>query len=61
MNTARNIAFRSLLLEHGCIGESTPVFLTHMAPHWTPPYDQYAPMMAEKGFTVAYDGMVAEI
>ena len=61
MNTARNIAFRSLLLEKGCIGESTPVFLTHMAPHWTPPYDLYAPMMAEKGFTVAYDGMVAEI
>ena len=51
----------ALLLENGCIKDDTPFFLTHMAPHWTPPYDIYAPMMAEKGFIVAYDGMVAEI
>ena len=37
------------------------MFLTHMSPHWTPPHDLYAPMMAEEGFTVAYDGMIAEI
>jgi len=61
MNTKKNIEFRELLLEKGCIKDDTPFFLTHMAPHWTPPYDIYAPMMAEKGFIVAYDGMVAEI
>ena len=61
MNTEKNIAFRAQLLEKGCIKEDTPFFLTHMAPHWTPPYDIYAPMMAEKGFIVAYDGMTAEI
>lgn len=61
MNTEKNIAFRAQLLEKGCIREDTPFFLTHMAPHWTPPYDIYAPMMAEKGFIVAYDGLVAEI
>lgn len=61
MNTRKNIEFRDLLIEKGCIGADTPFFLTHMAPHWTPPYDIYAPMMAEKGITGAYDGMVAEI
>lgn len=61
MNTRKNIEFRQMLIEKGCIKEDTPFFLTHMAPHWTPPYDIYAPMMAEKGITVAYDGMVAEI
>lgn len=61
MNTEKNIAFRELLLEKGCIESGTPFFLTHMAPHWTPPHDVYAPMMAEKGFIVAYDGLVAEI
>ncbi len=61
MNTQRNIEFREMLLEKGCINQDTPFYLTHMAPHWTPPHDIYAPMMAEKGFTVAYDGMVAEI
>ena len=61
MNRKKNVAFRKALLEHGCISEDTPVFLTHMSPHWTPPHDLYAPMMAEEGFTVAYDGMTAEI
>lgn len=61
MNTQRNIAFRKLLMENGCIEESTPVFITHMAPHWTPPHDVYAPMMAEQGFIVAYDGLSYEI
>ena len=61
MTKARNIAFRKMLIERGCIREGTPFFLTHLCPHWTPPYDLYAPMMAEEGFTVAYDGMIAEI
>ena len=61
MNRDKNRAFRRLLLQKGCIAEETPFFLTHLAPHWTPPYDEYAPMMAKEGFTVAYDGMTAEI
>ena len=61
MNRGKNRAFRNRLLENGCIRADTPFFLTHLAPHWTPPYDEYAPMMAGEGFTVAYDGMTAEI
>ncbi len=61
MNSTGCIRFRRMLIEKGCISEGTPFFLTHLCPHWTPPYDLYAPEMAEKGFTVAYDGMIAEI
>lgn len=34
---------------------------THIAPHFTPVHDEIAPLMADKGVTVAYDGMVVEI
>ena len=61
MNRDRNISFRNLLLEKGCIGPKTPFILTHLAPHWTPPYDIYAPMMEKEGFIVAYDGMQYDI
>ena len=61
MSLNRNIEFRDLLLEKGCIAKDTPVFFTHMSPHWAPPHDIYAPMMLEKGFIVAYDGMTYEI
>lgn len=61
MDAKKNIAFRDLLLEKGCITKDTTFVLTHLCPHWTPPYDVYAPMMAEKGFIVAYDGMTVQI
>ncbi|MBQ9910212.1 MAG: hypothetical protein IJM50_01805 [Lachnospiraceae bacterium] len=57
----KNRAFRQHLIEKGCIGTGTPFYLTHLCPHWTPPYDIYAPMMEKEGFTVAYDGMQIEI
>jgi len=34
---------------------------THIAPHFTPVHDEIAPLMADKGVTVAYDGMVVDI
>ena len=34
---------------------------THIAPHFTPVHDEIAPVMAEKGITVAYDGMTVEL
>lgn len=61
MNRQKNIQFRNLLLEKGCITPETPFILTHLCPHWTPPYDVYAPMMEKEGFIVAYDGMTYEI
>lgn len=35
--------------------------LSHMAPHWTPPYDVYVERVAPYGIRVAYDGMTLEI
>lgn len=61
MNHDKNVAFRDMMLEKGCIAKDTPFILTHLCPHWTPPYDLYAPMMAKEGFIVAYDGMIYEI
>lgn len=37
------------------------MILSHMAPHWTPPYDLYAEEMSAYGIVVAYDGMNVEI
>jgi len=34
---------------------------THIAPHFTPVHDEVAPMMADKGVTVAYDGMTIDL
>ena len=61
MNLWKNIAFRDDMKAQGCISDETPFYLTHMAPHWTPPYDLYKDIAGEKGFIVAYDGMQVEI
>jgi phosphoribosyl 1,2-cyclic phosphate phosphodiesterase len=34
---------------------------THICPHFSPVYDEYAPILAEKGITLAYDGMTVEL
>ena len=61
MTIYKNRVFRQHLIDAGCIAEETPFYLTHLCPHWTPPYDVYAPMMEKEGFIVAYDGMQVEI
>ena len=35
-------------------------YITHVSPHWSPPHDEYSPILAEKGLTLAYDGFVLE-
>jgi phosphoribosyl 1,2-cyclic phosphate phosphodiesterase len=35
-------------------------YVTHVAPHWCPPHDEYSPVLAEKGLSLAYDGLVLE-
>lgn len=34
---------------------------THICPHFSPVYDEYAPILAEKGITLAYDGMKVDL
>ena len=33
-------------------------YITHMAPHWCPPHDEYSPVAEAKGMKLAYDGLV---
>ena len=35
-------------------------YVTHVAPHWCPPHDEYAPMLEKYGLTLAYDGLVLD-
>jgi hypothetical protein len=35
-------------------------YITHVAPHWCPPHDEYSPIVEEKGLKLAYDGLVLE-
>lgn len=60
MSLERNIAWRTFFLNAGCITEATPFVLTHLSPHWTPPYDQYVDIAGQAGLTVAYDGFAIE-
>ena len=34
---------------------------THIAPHFTPVHDEIAPVMQQKGISIAYDGMTVEL
>ena len=57
----KNIQMRDLLTKHGCwAGEST-MYLTHICPHWAPPHDEYAAVVAEEGMVLGYDGQSIEI
>jgi len=35
-------------------------YLTHIAPHWTPPHDEYVKIVENHGLKLAYDGLVLE-
>lgn len=57
----KNILWRNFFLTNRCIEEGTPFVITHMSPHWTPPYDQYVPIAQKEGMIVAYDGYEIEV
>lgn len=57
MNAKKNREILKRFTQEGWLKDEAKVFLTHLSPHWTPPHDRYAPMMAQEGFIVAYDGM----
>lgn len=47
--------------ERGLLREGAPFCVSHLAPHWTPVHDEIAPVMAEKGIAIAYDGMAVNL
>jgi len=51
----------ALFQEHGLLKEGARFCISHISPHWNPIHDDLAPMMAEKGITVPYDGLTIEV
>lgn len=52
---------RRLFVQDGLLKPGAPFCASHICPHFTPVHDEVAPMMAEKGITVAYDGLSVEV
>ena len=57
----KNIRMRDLLTAHGCWKNGVNMYLTHICPHWAPPHEEYAAIVAEEGMELGYDGQVIEI
>jgi len=59
IETAKRL--RSKLVDLGVITPQTPFVLTHISPHWFPPYHEIAEELERQGLILAYDGMVIEV
>ncbi len=57
MNFRKLLMARRLFEERSLLKPGAKFCATHIAPHWTPVHDEIAPAMAEKGITIAYDGL----
>jgi len=47
--------------EDGLLKEGALFCASHICPHFSPVHDEYAPILAEQGITLAYDGMRVEL
>ena len=56
MNLEKNREMLARLTEAGVWKNGVNLHLTHICPHWAPPHDVYAPMLAQEGIMLAYDG-----
>jgi phosphoribosyl 1,2-cyclic phosphate phosphodiesterase len=61
MNFRKLLLAHQLFVEHNLLKPGAEFIATHICPHWTPIHDEIAPAMAEKGITIAYDGMKVEL
>ena len=61
MGLPDNIRVREKLLEMGVCDGETKFILNHFSHNGGMVYDEYAPLAAEKGFAVSYDGMAVEV
>ncbi|MCX7016823.1 MAG: MBL fold metallo-hydrolase [Candidatus Sumerlaeota bacterium] len=51
----------ALFRDRGLLKPGAPFCVSHLCPHWTPVHDEIAPVMAEKGVTIAYDGLSVDL
>jgi len=61
MNQRGNLRMLAYFTDHNLWTGKPNLWLSHMAPHWTPPHDQYEQEMAAFGIGVAYDGLTLNI
>ncbi len=61
MNVELASKLRQHLIEKQVITTNTPFILTHVSPHWMPPYHKVHKKLEEMGFILAYDGFIIEI
>ena len=61
MGLPDDILVRDRLLEMGICTPETRFVLNHFSHNGGMVYDRYAPLAAEEGFTVSYDGMAVEV
>lgn len=57
MNIQAALMLRRRMLAEGMLSEKAPFILTHISPHWTPPYHAIADELERKGVLLSYDGM----
>ena len=60
MNFRQNCETRERLIEMGCADKNTVFVSHHFSHHGGTVYDDFAPVAAEKGFLVSYDGREIE-
>lgn len=51
----------SMFQRDGLLKDSAQFCTSHIGPHFAPIHDEYAPVLAEKGITLAFDGMKVEL
>jgi len=60
MNLEKNIELFDFFNANNLWKSAPDYYITHMAPHWCPPHDDYAPIVESHGMKLAYDGLVID-
>ena len=60
MNFRKVKLARQLFEDEGLLRPGAPFCTSHVAPHFAPVHDEAAPMLAQDGVTLAYDGLAVD-
>jgi hypothetical protein len=61
MNLPKVERAHQLFQERELLKPGASFCVSHLCPHWTPVHDALAPMMEQKGITIAYDGLSLDL
>jgi len=60
MNFEKNVRLLDFFNANKLWKDKPDCYLTHIAPHWSPPHDDYLPHVESAGMKLAYDGLVID-